>query len=300
MDLDNEDDYKRLKEHLESIEKEWGMTAQRLFYLSVAPTVSMPIIKLLGQSGLATLPNTKLLLEKPFGTDLENGTELIAQIGKIFSDQQVYRIDHYLQKNSVRALTKQKVEMENVKQIKVFASEKIGIEGRGDFYEQTGALRDFIQSHLLEVAAMVIDPAHRLEALKSFSVTSPVTRGQYKGYREQVEKPNSMVETFVSITLQSNGPVIVLKTGKALDKKSTDITITFKDGATQIISLNDSHNAYENVFQDAMNSDKQFFVSKEEVLENWRIIRPIQAAFGTYGEPKEAIELMFYEQGSAM
>jgi glucose-6-phosphate 1-dehydrogenase len=301
MDLDNKDDYLKLKEHLESIEKEFGEPAQRLFYLSVAPTVSMPIITLLGESGLAKVPNTKLLLEKPFGTDLANGKTLIDDIDQYFSEDQVYRIDHYLQKDSVRALAEQHLEIDNVQQIEVFASEKIGIEGRGDFYEQTGALRDFIQSHLLEVSAMVIDPTHRLEVLKSFSIptdksiTEYVKHAQYNGYREQVEKPDSTVETFVSVVIKNDDVTVLLKTGKALDKKSTDITITCKDGATQVISLNDTHNAYENVFADAMNSDKKFFVSKEEVLENWRIITPIQEAWA-----KDSSDLSFYEQGSTM
>jgi glucose-6-phosphate 1-dehydrogenase len=304
MDLDNKEDYLKLKDYLDSIEKEWFTSdvtptteaPQRLFYLSVAPTVSMPIITLLGESGLAGVPNTKLLLEKPFGTDLANGEELINDIDRHFSEESVYRIDHYLQKDSVRGLASSQMEIDTVQSIEVFASEKIGIEGRGDFYEQTGALRDFIQSHLLEVAAMMIDPAHRLEALKSFSVTmSKVKRAQYTGYREQVEKPDSVVETFVSVEIHMDTLKVLLKTGKALDKKSTDITVVYKDSATQVISLNDTHNAYENVFQDAMNSNKQFFVSKEEVLENWRIITPIQDAWA-----KDSSDLSFYEQGSSL
>jgi len=299
MDLDNAADYLRLKEYLESIEKEWGSPAQKLFYLSVAPTVSLPIIKLLGETGLAG-PDAKLLLEKPFGTDLENGTEIIAEIGRYFSENQVYRIDHYLQKDSVRALDKEIFDSKNVERIEIAAREQIGIEGRGDFYEQTGALRDFVQSHLLEVAAMAMRPHDRLAVLKNLYATDEVQRGQYKGYREAVQKPDSTVETFVSVTMKSHDPEfgdlsLVLKTGKALNKKSTDIIIFYKDGATHVISLNDSGNAYEHAFEDAMNGDKEFFVSKEEVLENWRVIAPIQEAW-----KKDSSDLIFYEQGSTM
>lgn len=305
MDLDNAADYLRLKAHLEDIEKEWAGEgagpAQRLFYLSVAPTVSMPIIKHLGESGLATVPDTKLMLEKPFGTDLENGVQLIADIGSYFSDEQVYRIDHYLQKDSVRALTAQTIDRVNVAEIEVYAREQIGIEGRGDFYEQTGALRDFVQSHLLEVAAMVIGPAHRLEVLKNISIptdkpiTEYVKRAQYKGYREAVMNPASTVETFVSVLLHHGDLSVVLKTGKALDRKSTDVTFFFKDGATKVVSLNDAHNAYEHVFEDAMNGDKTFFVSKEEVMANWQTIAPIQDAW-----KKDSADLLFYDQGSIL
>ncbi len=301
MDLDNAADYLRLKEHLEGIEKEWGEPAQRLFYLSVAPTVSMPIIRLLGEAGIATAPDTKLMLEKPFGTDLENGLQLIEDIAKYFSDEQVYRIDHYLQKDSVRALTDQNIDRANVAEIEVFAREQIGIEGRGDFYEQTGALRDFVQSHLLEVAAMAIDPTHRLEVLKNMTVpndkplTEYVKRAQYNGYREAVANPASVVETFVSVLLHHGDLSLVLKTGKALDRKSTDITLFYKDGATKVISLNDAHNAYDHVFEDAMNGDRTFFVSKEEVIANWQTIAPIQEAW-----KKDNSDLAFYDQGSAL
>lgn len=301
MDLDNAADYERLKEYLESIEKEWGSTAQRLFYLSVAPTVSMPIIKLLGETELSNIAGTKLLVEKPFGTDSQSGQQIIADISKYFSDEQVYRVDHYLQKDSVRDLAAHTIDVSAIKTLEVFAREHIGIEGRGDFYEQTGALRDFVQSHLLEVAAMAINPHDRLEVLKQLYVDmEQVQRGQYKGYREAVGNPESVVETFVSVAVQSHDPalselVIVLKTGKALDRKSTDITILYKDGATRVISLNDTHNAYENVFEDAMKGDKTFFVSKEEVLENWRIITPIQESWKTTNS-----DLIFYEQGATM
>lgn len=301
MDLENTNDYLRLKEHLEGIEKEWGSTAQRIFYLSVAPTVSMPIIKLLGETGLANITRTKLLVEKPFGTDLENGKKIIADISKYFSDEQVYRVDHYLQKDSVRTLDTHAFDIPVIKTIEIFAREQIGIEGRGDFYEQTGALRDFVQSHLLEVAAMAINPHDRLGVLKQLYVDmEQVQRAQYKGYREAVVNPASTVETFVSAAVRSHDPLlselsVVLKTGKALDRKSTDITIFYKDGVSQVISLNDVHNAYENVFEDAMKGDKQFFVSKEEVLENWRIIAPIQKAWAMNNS-----DLILYEQGSVL
>jgi glucose-6-phosphate 1-dehydrogenase len=323
MDLDNIEDYQRLKEHLESIEKEWGIhstdstgspqassgqAAQRLFYLSVAPTVSLRIIRLLGESGLAAVSDTKLLLEKPFGLDLASAKEFIKTIDEHFSEEQVYRIDHYLAKDSVRALaTRNLITEENsLEKIEIAASEKIGIEGRGDFYEQTGALRDFIQSHLLEVAAMAVCPTNRLEALQGFYIPSDgdireyVQRGQYEGYREAVEKPESVVETMVSVELHSHeaelsGTAIVVKTGKAMDEKATDISLFHKDGAFEIISLDDTHNAYENVFADAINDKKDFFVSKDEVLATWTILKPIQEAWKGSSD-----DLTFYEPGAKL
>ncbi|HTH92954.1 MAG TPA: hypothetical protein VL576_00545 [Candidatus Paceibacterota bacterium] len=329
MDLDSAADYTKLKERLDEIEKEFGEPAQRLFYLSVAPTVSLPIIEQLDTSGLSKIVNTKLLLEKPFGTDQENGTMLIKNIGNAFVSEQVYRVDHYLAKDSVRALSKQHIEKEGLTKIEIVATETLTAEGRGEFYEQTGALRDFVQSHLLEVLATVlvdlpkeVAPAPglppygtdaRLKVLKQLSVpidpaassgqgnvTKYVGRGQYEGYRKDVNNENSTVETFVSVILHSSDPMLAgtnieLKTGKALDKKRTEVQLFYKDQAAQVISLEDKENAYTNVFLDAMTGDKTFFISEDEVLEDWRIVTPIIEAWSQY-----SVDLFFYKPGSSM
>ncbi|MDB5254919.1 MAG: zwf, glucose-6-phosphate 1-dehydrogenase [Candidatus Nomurabacteria bacterium] len=285
MDLENPEDYQRLAQHLEAIETMWGVSAQRLFYLSVAPTVSNPIIAHLETSGLASVANTKLLLEKPFALD----------IGTAFSEENIYRIDHYLAKTSVRTLPV--LDLSHVERIEVEAVEAIGIEGRGHFYEQTGALRDFVQSHLLEVAAQAILPANRPEALREFSETIGVRRGQYNGYREAVQNPESNTETFVSILLQSTGPSfkgeVLLKTGKAMDAKRTNISVFYTDGASQVFSLHDTDNAYEKVFIEAMQGKKEFFIVQEEVAETIRIVQPIEEAWA-----KDSEDLFFYEQGT--
>ncbi len=299
MDLDNADDYKKLSDELDLIETEFGATTQRLYYLSVAPTVSLPIIKHLSDSGLAHHSETKLMLEKPFGVDLENAEKTIEEIGQYFDEDDVYRVDHYLAKQTVRDLVNHKIDMKYVKSITVTAAEKIAIEGRADFYEQTGALRDFIQSHLLQVAAMVISPKSRIAVLKNLSVDlDNVKRGQYEGYKEAAHNPDSTVETFVSIPLHSKGDdgfVLTVESGKALDRKSTDVTIVYKDGATEVISLNDATNAYESVYYHAMQGDKQFFVTKDEVLETWRILKPVQEKWATSVD-----DLFIYVQGTKM
>ena len=306
MDLNDQNDYIRLADHLNQIEAKFGQPAQRLFYLSVAPTVSLPIIEHLGNSGLSEIPNTKLLLEKPFGTDLHNAEEILIAIAPHFQESQIYRIDHYLAKDSVRALANYHLKTEGLETITVSASEKIGIEGRGDFYEQTGALRDFIQSHLLEVAAMTISPEFRLQALRDFYIpdylelTDYVTRGQYAGYRASVGNPTSMVETKVSVTVKSRASEladvpVILKTGKSMDKKNTEITLTYQDKTTETIDLNDTTNAYESVFLDAIKGDKTFFISQEEVLETWRILEPIQDTWD-----HNLADLEIYPEGSTL
>jgi glucose-6-phosphate 1-dehydrogenase len=259
MDLENIDDYKKLENHLKEIEKEFDSSAQYIFYLSVPPKISKSIIELIGKSGLAKKDNTKLLLEKPFGTDLNSAKELVSDIDKYFKSEQVYRIDHYLAKETAQniivfrdgnSLFKKTWNKNFIDKIEVTVSEEIGIEGRANFYEQTGALRDLIQSHLLQLLSLTlmdipkdghIDevPSLRYEALKQISISSDpsllvnVKRGQYKGYRDEVGNENSMTETFASIDLESSdirwqGVKIKLTTGKALKDKFTEIKILYK------------------------------------------------------------------------
>lgn len=257
MDLTNIDDYEKLKKHLADLEKTmWG--AQKLFYLSVPPQISQPIVELLGKSGLAN-GETKLLLEKPFGTDLASAEELIQHTKKHFEEDQLYRIDHYLAKEMAQnlivfregnALIKRTWNKDFIESITIVASEKIGIEGRTAFYEQTGALRDIVQSHLLQLAALTLMdspapgklnqvPARRLQALQNLHVPHTkaaaeyAVRGQYKGYEKEVENPGTTTETFVRLELESDderwkGVPITLLTGKGLAEKSTEVRLTYK------------------------------------------------------------------------
>lgn len=260
MDLENENDYSKLSDRLSEIEKEFGSTTQYLFYLSIPPNVSKKIIELIGKSGLAKRPETKLLLEKPFGVDLKSATLLISHIEQYFDTKQVYRIDHYMAKETAQniivfrdgnSLFKRTWNKDFISKIEITASEDIGIEGRANFYEQTGALRDLVQGHLFQLLALVLMdipeenklsdvPRLRYESLKELyipstnsSLLSYVKRGQYKDYREEVNNPLSMTETFASIDLESKNPKwqgvkINLTTGKALKGKFTEIKILYK------------------------------------------------------------------------
>lgn len=259
MDLDDIGEYKKLKNKLEEIEKEFGGPTQKIFYLSVPPKASEPIIELIGQSGLAENINNKILLEKPFGTDLESAKELINHINKYFKEEQVYRIDHYLAKDTAQnilvfrggnSLFKKTWNKDFIEKIEIIVSEEIDIEGRANFYEQTGALRDFVQSHLLQLLSLVLMElpeggktekvsSLRFNALKDVmipdtsSLTNYIKRGQYIGYREEVNNQNSMTETFASIDLASKDPKwegvkINLTTGKALKNKYSIIKISYK------------------------------------------------------------------------
>lgn len=248
------DEYHVLATKLAAVEKEFGEKAERLFYLSVPPEVSKPLVEHLGTSGLASIPDTKLLLEKPFGVDETSAQELVAHIDAHFEPNQVYRIDHYMAKEMAQniiafrqgnSLFKRTWNSQFIESIEIIASEQIGIEGRAHFYEQTGALRDVVQSHLMQLAALVLMelptdhalgsiPEARHAALMALKPVDPTRalRAQYDGYRQEVGNPNSVVETFVSLALRSDDPrwtgtAIRLIAGKALHGRYTEIRINY-------------------------------------------------------------------------
>lgn len=255
LEVDSLPDYIKLGEYLNEMAKEFSEPPQYVFYLSVPPQVSRSIIEFLGQAGLSNKEETKLLLEKPFGVDLADAKELSKHIDLYFKPSQVYRVDHYLAKETAQniivfrdgnSLFKRTWNKDFIKSIEVVASEEIGIEGRANFYEQTGALRDIVQSHLMQLLALILMklpeeekynqvPELRLKALKQLKVTNLKIqkRGQYQGYRQEVKNEESFVETFVSLTLESIDPAwqgvpLTLTTGKALKNKFTEIRIQYK------------------------------------------------------------------------
>lgn len=256
MNLTDPEDYIALNSRLEALEATYGESTQRLFYLSIPPQAAEPVVRLLGTGRLNT-PNTKLLLEKPFGVDLASAQDLIDNIQTHFKEEQIYRIDHYMAKEMAQnlvvfrannSLFRHTWSNEFIASVEIIASEQIGIEGRCTFYEQTGALRDLVQSHLLQLAALTLMelpdtdelrgiPAKRLKALQQLEppadIPTQIIRGQYKGYRDEVANPHSMVETFASLTLYSRDPhwegvPITITAGKKLDRKSTEIRIHYK------------------------------------------------------------------------
>lgn len=264
MDLDDGADYNRLKIHLDAMETKHGVCMNRLYYLSIPPAVYQPVVALLGEHKLNTscphnMAETRLLVEKPFGHDLASAQALIEATGKEFAEDQIYRIDHYLAKETVQNILAFRLHNpifealwsnRYVASIEITANETIGIEGRAKFYEQTGALRDFIQSHLLQLLAattmerptsMGSEAIHavRLKLLQAIEpmpidkVAERTVRGQYKGYKDEVGNSASTVETFAAIQLfiqnsRWEDTPILIRTGKALNERVTTINLTFK------------------------------------------------------------------------
>jgi len=258
MDLDSPEDYLRLHTFVDQKDDE-----QVLFYLSVPPDSATQIIENLGKAGL-NAPVNKLLMEKPFGSDTESARAIIDRVAEYFREAQVFRIDHYLAKEMAQNIVTFRAQNamfahlwsnQYIERIDVLALEAIGIENRATFYEQTGALRDIVQGHLLQLLALTLLPlgdtlnwdnlpTRRQAALDALLPVDPTNsvRAQYEGYRDEARNPESMVETFVSLELRSTDPSwmgvpIALTTGKALDIKKTEVRVHFR-------RLNESQSNY--------------------------------------------------------
>jgi glucose-6-phosphate 1-dehydrogenase len=273
-DYGNQEDYAKLAKRLAELQESKKLGGNRLFYLSTPPEVYPDIIEQLGRAGLAqpATPDSwvRIIIEKPFGRDLGSAKELNRIVLNVFEEQQVYRIDHYLGKDTVQNLLVLRFgngifeplwNRNYVDHVQITAAETLGVERRGGFYETTGALRDMIQSHVLQLTSLVaLEPpstfdanAVRNEKLKVLQAIRPfdlemvaqsVVRGQYSageqndkgvpGYRqEQGVNPTSKTETFVSAKLQIDnwrwaGVPFYLRTGKRLGKRSTEIVIQFR------------------------------------------------------------------------
>lgn len=285
--------------------------AGKIFHLAVPPEAVSDTIHIIHDNfGEDKENKLKIMLEKPFGNDLKSAQELITNIDKYFSEDQIYRIDHYLAKESLQKVVTEKWSKDNIVSIEIIASEKIDIEGRVNFYEQTGALKDFVQSHLIEMAAVILagsfDVIRREEALKNLEIVCDITkrecvkRGQYEGYRLEVNNPNSMIETFVSVNLVSNEPKwrgvsIVLTTGKAFHEKLTQIKIKYKDGSTKIFNIEHEPGAYERVIKATISGNHNLFISSGELLESWRILDAVQETWKKSGD-----DLIIYKKGSTL
>ena len=278
--------YAKLRERLEEIEREHPGAPERLYYLATPPSLYDGIVVQLGKAGLAEpRPGgwTRIIIEKPFGHDLASAQELNRLVTSVFREEQVYRIDHYLGKETVQNVLALRFangifeplwNRNHVAEVQFTVAETVGVEGRGGYYEESGALRDMIQNHLLQVMCLVaMEPPVTFEAravrdekskvMEAVRPIDPATvdesalRAQYgpgfvdgrpvPGYRqEKGVKPDSTTETYAALRLLIDnwrwaGVPFYLQTGKRLGKRMSEIVIRFHRTPHLIFRRGDVH-----------------------------------------------------------
>ncbi|MFN3953084.1 MAG: glucose-6-phosphate dehydrogenase [Pararhodobacter sp.] len=233
----------------------------RAFYFSVAPVLFGDLAQRISEHGLATA-DTRIVVEKPFGHDLGTARTLNAMLARHFSEAQIYRIDHYLGKETVQNLMA--VRFANilfeplwnarfVDHVQITVAETVGVGGRGSYYDGAGAMRDMVQNHLMQLLCLIaMEPPHsfepdavrdeKLKVIRALDPVAPgdVVRGQYWGgagspsFRDEVENPASETESYIALKVgianwRWKGTPFYLRTGKRLSARASEIAVTFRD-----------------------------------------------------------------------
>src|SRR5690242_19378010 len=268
--------YERLGELLDQIDRERGTCGNRIFYLATQPSFYPTIAELLTLSGVSRRSRegetgwSRIVIEKPFGHDLESAQALNAELSKGFRESQIYRIDHYLGKETVQNIMVLRFgngifepiwNRQYIDHVEITVAEALGVEGRGDYYEEAGAIRDMIQNHMMQLLTLTaMEPPvtfgadsvrdekekvlRAIPPLHDAEITVDTVRGQYgSGYvggenvvgycQEKDVDPNSHTETYVALKLNIEnwrwaGVPFYLRHGKRLTKRLTEIAIQFK------------------------------------------------------------------------
>jgi glucose-6-phosphate 1-dehydrogenase len=270
-DANRTDFYPQLKAKIEELQNK-GASRNLLFYISTSASLAPPIVEGLGSAGLSRNDKgwTRIVLEKPFGRDLKSAHELNEIVSRVFDEPSIYRIDHYLGKETVQNIVMfrfgnsmfEPVWNRNyIEYIEISAAEKLGVEGRGAFYEETGALRDMVANHMLQLLMLTaMEPPvafdadalrdHKVEVLRAMPVMSQeevarrTVRGQYgpgeidgkavPGYRQEPGvSPTSMTETYAAVEFHIDnwrwaGVPFYVRAGKRLGGQLTEIVVHFK------------------------------------------------------------------------
>ncbi|MGC8856209.1 MAG: glucose-6-phosphate dehydrogenase [Anaerolineae bacterium] len=253
-------DFKKLAAFLTQLE---GGEANRLFYMAIPPSLFPNIIDLLGLTGMIQQYNgwRRVVVEKPFGTDLDSARHLNQQVHRVLKEEQIYRIDHYLGKETVQNILVMRFantifepvwNRNYIDHVQITVAEQVGVEHRAGFYDSVGVLRDMFQNHLLQLVSLVaMEPpasfqadALRNEKVKVLSSLQPIqgekvsenlVLGQYLGYRQEPGvRPGSNTPTFAALRLRINnwrwqGVPFYLRSGKKLAAKHSQIIIRFKE-----------------------------------------------------------------------
>lgn len=291
------DDFRRLGARLAELEKANLLPGNRAFYLAQPPNAFAPAVTGLGEAGLNRSSGwTRLVIEKPFGRDLGSAQELNSLVHRYFDESQVYRIDHYLGKETVQNLFVFRFanpifetlwNRDRVERVQITVAETVGVEGRAGYYEESGVLRDMVQNHLtqlLAVVAMEVPSAFqanaiRNEKMKVIDSIEPIKRedvvlGQYTeglfegapvpGYRQEPKVPqNSQVPTYAALKLELanwrwHGVPFLLRTGKRMPRRLTEIVVTFRRPPVMLFGPMDGYQIHANVLVITIQPDEGF------------------------------------------
>lgn len=298
-----EADFQRLAERVAALEQQYDLPGNRAFYLALPPGAFEDTINKLGGVGLNRSETgwTRLVVEKPFGHDLESARKLNALVHEHFNEDQIYRIDHYLGKETVQnlmvfrfgnAIFESLWNRNHIERVDIIVGEDLGVGERAGYYDKSGALRDMVQNHLtqlltlvaMEVPAVAEADAIRHEKIKVLQCIQPLTPrdvvlGQYTrgklngeavpGYREEPDVPaDSTTETYVALRLFINnwrwqGVPFVLQTGKRLPARLTRIAVTFRRPPIALFQSNAKSNLSANVLHITLQPDEGFSLGFE-------------------------------------
>jgi len=284
MDMTLEEEYSRLRSALDEINQREGTDANYLFYLSTPPSLFSVIAGNLSSVGFSNESDgfKRLIIEKPFGYDLESSLTLNSQLHDAFLENQIYRIDHYLGKETVQNLLVMRFSngifeplwnRNYVDHVEITSAENIGVEGRGGYYDGSGAIRDMLQNHLLQVVGLTaMEPPSSMDAdairnetmkvlqslkpIKYEDVANQVIRGQYvashirgelvPGYREEKGvNPESRTETFIAMKFfidnwRWGGVPFYIRTGKRLPTRVTEVVVHFKPTPQKLFQVDET------------------------------------------------------------
>ncbi len=274
--IDDPRDYEAIKTRVEKIEADLSLPGNRIFYLAIPPTSFTAVCEGLERAGMAyppghSRPFCRIIVEKPIGRDLESARQINAVVGKVFDESQIFRIDHYLGKETVQNILVLRFansifepiwNHKYIDHVQITVSEVEGVGSRASYYEESGALRDMVQNHLLQLMCLIameppysldpdvvrnarIDVLRCLRPIQDRDVERLTVRAQYSrgkiggvdvpGYRrEQGVQPGSIVETYVALKLYVEnwrwaGIPFYLRTGKALPVRASEVAVQFKD-----------------------------------------------------------------------
>ena len=265
--ISTDGDYSELAQRIEQVEREHNLSGNRVFYLALPPRVFPAAIQRLGDAGLAESPGwTRLVIEKPFGRDLQSARELNSIVHRNFDESQIFRIDHYLGKETVQNLLvfrflnpifEASWNRDRIDRIEITVAESLGVGDRGGYYDRAGVLRDMIQNHLTQILTLVAMETpvvfeadairdEKVKVLRSINEIEPaqIVLGQYEegrvddeavtAYLDAVDvASDSRTPTFAAIRLgldnwRWQGVPFYLRTGKAMKERTTQIAVTFR------------------------------------------------------------------------